>query len=92
MRSIFRVKVKALGQLTHRAVEVVSNIEMGQLRHQEPPIKTILTLSTPNSASGKGRMARIVTHLSSGLEMLYREKDRSIRPRYLKSLNGTLKK
>jgi hypothetical protein len=81
----------ALSHLTHRALGAVSNIEMGQFRHQEPPIGTNRTASTPYIVPVQGRIAGIVTYLSSGLETLYREKDKSSRPYSLKGLTEILK-
>jgi hypothetical protein len=64
----------ALSQLTHRTLEAISDIEMGQFRHQELPIETNLSASTPYFVSVKVRIAGIVTYLSSLLGTLHREK------------------
>jgi hypothetical protein len=81
----------ALSQLTHRALEAVSDIEMGQFRHQEPPIDTSPTASTPYFVSVQGRIAGIVTYLTPGLDTLYREQDKSSRPFPLKGLTEILR-
>jgi hypothetical protein len=80
-----------LSQLTHRALEAVSDIEMGQFRHKEPSIGTDLTASTTYFILVQGRIAGIVTYLSPGLETLYREKDKSSRPYSLKGLTEILR-
>ena len=58
--------------------------------HQEPPIGTNPTASTPYFVPVQGRIARIVTYLN-GLETLHREKDKSSRPHSLKCLTEILK-
>ena len=79
-----------LSQLTDWALGAVSDIELGRLRHQEPPFGINPTASTPFFVPVQGRIARIVTYLI-GLETLHREKDNSSRPSSLKCLTEILK-